>query len=465
MITQTNAARETVLVILLAATMAGCGDHQPDSPPDSNPASAAAAADDATDVEYEQLLKYLHLEWGLEPLPQEQGAGYYVSTYFTPCREEDLPLLLKVKGLRAFYNYNHNIYSPEGWRTIARIPDLETLVFEANTIEDEHVGGLKQATRLKDVQLFEVAEKNQRLTGSSFESLQNLKQLQRLVLRTRALTDQGCQWIGKFHSLRELQISGPLTDAGLESFGQLRELRRLALKGEFTDEGLAFLADLTNLQELVLKSDHLDGSGLKHLAGLPELRSLGFSGSADGPVSLAALADCRGLIALDLGSTVTDDELLATLGELPQIESLSLKYSRVTDDGLAAIWQLRNLQQLNLQHTDISNEGLKHLQPLSQLRLLAIGRAANRDAISGSGLSALSQLPRLEALDMRLVSTEDIDLTPLVPIRSLKRFNTALSFEDQRVFQEQRPDVQHVESIIFTYGHMAQFDARSQDIP
>lgn len=66
---------------------------------------------------------------------------------------------------------------------------------------------------------------------------------------------------------------------------------------------------------------------------------------------------------------------------------------------------------------------------------------------------------------VRQVSAEDIDLTPLVPIKSLKRFNKALSFEDRRVFQEQRPDVQHVEEIIFTYGHMAQFAARTQDIP
>ena len=464
-----DAAREIVLVILTAATMSGCGQRQADSPPDSqpdsNPASAAVATDDTADTEYEQLLKYLRLEWGLEPLPQEQGAGYYVSTYFTPCREEDLPLLLKVNGLRAFYNYNRNIYSPEGWQTIARIPDLETLVFKADTIADEHVSGLNLATGLKDVQLFEVAEKNHRLTGSSFESWQNLKQLQRLVLRTPALSDHSCQWIGKFHSLRELQISGPVTDAGLKSFGQLRELRRLALKGRFTDEGLAFLADLKNLQELVLKSDHLDGSGLKYLADLPELRSIGFSGSADGPVSLAALARCRGLIALDLGSAATDDELLATLGELPRLESLSLKYSRVTDDGLAAIRKLKNLKQLNLQHADISNEGLKHLQPLSELRLLVIGGAARRDAISGSGLSALSQLPRLEALDMRMLSTEDIDLTPLVPIKSLKRFNSALSLKDWQFFQEQRPDVQHVDEIIFKYGHMAMFDARSQDIP
>lgn len=118
-----------------------------------------------------------------------------------------------------------------------------------------------------------------------------------------------------------------------------------------------------------------------------------------------------------------------------------------------------------MQHTDISNEGLKHLQPLSQLRLLAIGRAARHDAISGSGLSALSQLPRLEALDMHLLSTDDIDLTPLVPIKALKRFNTALSFDDRRDFHEQRPDVRHVDEIIFTYGHLATFDSRAQDIP
>lgn len=338
---QTDVAREIVLVILLAVTMAGCRDHQPISQAVSNPASAADATGDS---EYAQLLKYLNVEWGLEPLPRERGGRYFVTTYLSPCREEDLPLLAKVKGLRAFYNYEHKTYSPEGWQTIARIPDLETLKFEADSIEDAHVSGLQQATHLKDLQLFEVAEKKHRLTGSSFESLQNLQHLQRLVLWTPALSDQGCEWIGKFHSLRELQISGPVTDTGLKSFGQLRELRRLAIKGTFADEGLAFLADLKNLKELVLSSDHLDGSGLKYLADLPELRTLGFSGSSDGPVSLASLASRHGLVALDLGSVATDDELLQTLGELPQLESLSLKYSRVTDDGLAAIGKLKNVK-------------------------------------------------------------------------------------------------------------------------
>jgi hypothetical protein len=294
--------------------------------------------------------------------------------------------------------------------------------------------------------------------------LQNLKHLQRLVLRTPVLSDQGCARIGKLHTLRELQISGPVTDAGLKSFGQLRELRRLAIKGKFTDEGLAFLADLKNLQELVLYSDHLDGSGLKYLADLPELRRFAFSGSSDGPVSLASLGSWHGLIALDLGSAATDDDLLQTLGDLPQLESLSLKYSRVTDDGLTALRKLKNVQQLNLQHTDITDEGLKHLQPLSQLRVLVIGSPASRDAFSGSGLSALSQLPQLEALDMRLVS-DDVELTPLVPMKSLKRINTALEFDAWRGFHEQRPDVRHVDEIIFTYGHMAKFDARQQDIP
>jgi hypothetical protein len=40
---QSVVAREIVLVILLAVTMAGCGDRQPNSPPDSNPANGVTA--------------------------------------------------------------------------------------------------------------------------------------------------------------------------------------------------------------------------------------------------------------------------------------------------------------------------------------------------------------------------------------------------------------------------------------
>ncbi len=304
-----------------------------------------------------------------------------------------------------------------------------------------------------------------RLTGSCFASLQELKQLRRLVLHAPAISDDGCESIGKLQTLRSLQISGPVSDQGLRSLGQLRELRRLAIKGEFTDEGLASLAGLENLKELVLYSYQLDGSGLKYLAGLPELRTFGFSGSVAGPVTLASLGSWQGLVALELGSAATDDELLQTLGELPRLESLSLMYAKVTDEGLAAISKLRSLKELNLQHTDITNDGLIHLQPLSQLRLLAIGGSTQRNAIAGSGLSAVSQLPRLEALDMRLVSADEIDLTPLIPIKSLAKFNSALGFDDRRSFHEQRPDVRHVNEIIFTYGHMAKFDSRSQEIP
>ena len=357
-----------------------------------------------------------------------------------------------------------NAYTPDGWAQIGRIADLETLTCRSNGITDEHLAGLRPLTNLKDLQLIGQSGTASPLTARGLESLADATRLRRLVLHSKGINDRACELIGSHGSLRWLDVRGAVTDRGLRSFSQLRELRHLVIQGEFTDAGLSHLAGLKHLEVLVLISGRLKGTGLRHLSDLSELRTLRFSGSPDGDATLASLSRWPALTTLNLASSATDDALLRTLGDLPRLEALALEGASITDEGLAVVAGLTNLRELDLHNTAITSRGLGRLQTLQKLRVLAVGHYARLKLITD--LSPLSRLSNLEELDMTHVEVVDLELEPLVRLKSLAKVVLNIENPDRaQRWRQARPDVDRNSEVIVPSRRVGRFGLQTDEIP
>jgi len=185
-------------------------------------------------------------------------------------------------------------------------------------------------------------------TDAPSNSGKGLRQLEFLILRDVAVTDEDMVHIKKLAHLKRLS---------------LRETR-------LTDAGLAHLPSLANLEELGLGGPDFTDAGLIHLAGLPKLKRLELS-----------------------GGQFTDDGL-GQVGALSQLEALWLwDNTSIGDAGLAHLAPLKNLQELVIDSPNITDAGLAHVAKLSSLTHLSVYRAT----VSDAGLEQLRRLPRLES--------------------------------------------------------------------
>ncbi len=181
------------------------------------------------------------------------------------------------------------------------------------------------------------------------------------------------------------------TDEGLEMLSGLKKLTELRIKGEHvTDAVLTWVDGIPNLTHLdlrpiinqpfyehpVMRGEWKKGAtdnGLRHLAGLKNLKFLDLSYSKLTNAGLRHLAGLKGLTELVLDHTKVTDEGLKHLAGLEKLTDLSLGHTAVTDEGLKHLAGLEKLTDLSLGHTAVTDEGLKHLAGLKKLTNLHLG--------------------------------------------------------------------------------------------
>lgn len=414
-------------------------------------------------------LAYLLRRGGVYPIQPEKGEGYYFSNYFDYCSEDELPLLSRVKGLREFYMYDGNSFSPAGWKQISQIPKLEIMKVSCKAVTNDHLLELRGMAQLKDLHITNRDTKQSSISDQGLQVLSSLPALRRLVLHSSALNVRACELIGECTELRALELWGPITDECLKPLGKLNNLRHLVVVGTFSDAGLKQLSGLKQLTRLVLHSDHMTGSGLDSFAESPQLREVGFSGSPAGNATLSQLDQLPGLAVLNLSSPSVNDAVLQTLPDLPQLEALSLKSATITDQGLDALVHVKNLRELDLQFTEITNAGLTRLEPLQQLRLLVLGYPGHTELITGEGLEPLTKLPRLEVLDLNRVNDEALDLRPLAQCPSLVEVNLSIRSADAskrwQEVQAECPRLKMVQEIIPVTRYLNKYHTTYGEIP
>jgi serine/threonine protein kinase len=189
-----------------------------------------------------------------------------------------------------------------------------------------------------------------------------------------------------------------LGDDAVPILAKFKNLEKLSIDSkQLTDDGLAELASLTKLQWLACGPE-ITGKGLSALQSMPALRTLDIKGQGPTDAGMATLANFRGIEWLSIQrADGLSDTTLATIGKLPQLTTLEIGSKRYTNDGVAHLGKLTRLTLLRLMHSpSVTDEGIKHLSPLWRLTHLDLGGCE----VSGTCLKELHTMPELHALHL-----------------------------------------------------------------
>lgn len=221
--------------------------------------------------------------------------------------------------------------------------------------------------------------------------LTKLTQLKTLVLRNPEITDAGMKHIAEFINLSELHISyrgfvlspapkTKITSAGLTELSRMEKLSELSIDNMMvTDEGMKELSKLRRLEELALHNQTLTIEGYKAIANMETLTALYLNNSDQMQYGKGAcdsglkhLAGMKQLKTLGLDHTSVSDAGLTELIHLQNLTELNLRMTAVTDAGLLQLASMRQLRVLNLQFTKITDVGLKNMAKCQQLAVLRL---------------------------------------------------------------------------------------------
>ncbi len=182
----------------------------------------------------------------------------------------------------------------------------------------------------------------------------------------------------------------------LQSLPHLKELHLTDAQPPMRDADLRHLSGLQQLEYLSLQRAHVDGTGLKHLRGLSNLREL-YLDQTPLREGLEHVGRLRKLERLTLSDTTVTDADVQHLAGLSSLQSLGLSDTPITDAGLVQLGGLRGLRGLYLNNTRITNAGLGHLSGLANLVDLQL----RGTRVTDEGLKPLSGLLRLQSVDVR----------------------------------------------------------------
>lgn len=243
--------------------------------------------------------------------------------------------------------------------------------------------------------------------------------------------------LAAFTELEELFLQdAALDDAGLSTLlGAMPNLRRLTLRrlNGVTDDAIDAIVGRKNLEVIALiEMNQLTGTGLEHLASVPQLRSLDLRNcgrlAAEDFIRLNAF---KNLVELKLGGPAVNDEIADVIRVLPRVHSLTIEdaeistvfleklasdeataerlrtlaFARsfgVTDEALTSIGQFANLETLSLRDIMVSGEFLADLSEAGRGPLAWRNLIATNAFLDDTAIERLPELaPNLERLDLR----------------------------------------------------------------
>jgi serine/threonine protein kinase len=150
------------------------------------------------------------------------------------------------------------------------------------------------------------------------------------------------------------------------------------------DDDMQAFEQVQNVSRVSLTPSHIEGRGLSHLLHLKQLRELDLSHSES-----------------------LNDEGYEILGRMKQLTVLDLSESKVTDEEVTKLKSLPNLRQLILKGNSITTKGLRALSQLPKLEMLDLTRCKN---IKSSDWSIFKSFPALNNLDLEDSSLDDAGL-------------------------------------------------------
>lgn len=311
-------------------------------------------------------------------------------------------------------------FNGQGMKNVARLKQLEN--FSAQWMEGITDNGVAYLKAMPSLKRLDIGSAN--ISDDAMLDLKEIKTLEYLHLPNYGLTDEGLKHIAGLQNLKYLWVGGrsdsSLADQSLHYIGLLRKLQTLCIGGTgFTDDGIKHIANLPNIRTLSLfHAGELTNKGLANLAPLKTLRELNITCPR---VTIAGLANLNPLSDLEtlVVHEIAQDNSTLNIAGLTNLQklTLSLKATRkgneivrdpVHDEDiicLTKLTRLRDLQGL----IGISDIGAKHVSTLTNLERLGLGGPG----LTGVGLTYLANLKKLRRLSIVDGGITDDDLRHL----------------------------------------------------
>jgi hypothetical protein len=283
--------------------------------------------------------------------------------------------------------------SDDGLRHLARMPQLRWLnlsEYPGGKLTDR---GLDVLRHLPNLRVFEMTWQRG-ITDAGVANLRYCDQLERVDLMGSPTGDGAIEALQGKAALSTFTSGRLVTDAGLRLLHNFPRFKthhgndetRLLIDGPFTNDGLASLAGLEGIVDLDLFW-HVTGitsGGFAHLAGLPNLASLGADGRLSDDEAMrhfAAIPRLRrlraqGTVATDAGFEALSRSLtlehlwgrecphlgsrgFIALSRMPALRSLGVSCLQVDDNALATLPHFPSLRELT--PIDVKDPGFRHI--------------------------------------------------------------------------------------------------------
>ena len=210
-----------------------------------------------------------------------------------------------------------------------------------------------------------------------FEHLSHITTLESLNVISTKANDEWIAPLGKLTNLKTLRFTnnGKLTDAGMATFAGLKNLETFSFVGTaITGKAYARCADWSKVIKVSHRGSSIDDEGLRQLCEhLPNLESISLAHAKFTDAGAAHLAKLTKLKGLEIGTKNATPACLKHLASLP-LEYLQLGDGLDAPEGIAACKAITSLKRLTLTHCEkLDDTGLKLAAALTQLDQLEIG--------------------------------------------------------------------------------------------
>lgn len=213
----------------------------------------------------------------------------------------------------------------------------------------------------------------------------------------------------------------PYDSAFFEHLGHIPTLESLnVISTKFNDEWMPHIAKLNRLKTLRFTNNgKLTDAGMVQLAGLKDLESFSFVGTA---ITGRAYAKFEGFTKLvkvsHRGSSIDDEGLKELCDHLPNLENISLAHAKFTDAGAPNLAKLTRLKGLEL-GAHATPAALKNITSLP-LEYLQLGEGFDKSE-SLPIIKEIKTLKRLTLTNCKATTDDDLKLiTTMTQLESLE---------------------------------------------
>ncbi|MDB5340670.1 MAG: hypothetical protein JWN70_6289 [Planctomycetaceae bacterium] len=302
-------------------------------------------------------------------------------------------------------------------RELGRIPQLKGLSINGadKTVADADLAMLSNHPQLEWLQLSGVPQ----LTNEVLQHLRKMERLEFLQLDGTAITDDGLQQLRELKRLKSLRLNGTASRGLVLARFQGSPLERFSCD-HLSDEGARLLSKFPKLVEVSVGGSPITGVGLADIARLPSLQSLALAGCRElKDADFAVLGNIYGLSTVYLINTAAGDLAAQGLARLNNVRDLHIGSQQLTDAGVRKLCEIVSLHSLtiNSDAVNLTDEAFVDLWRLTNL----YGMTMSAPHVTGSSLSAIDELRRLEWMNLEGESISDAALKHVAKSETLKR--------------------------------------------